>query len=383
MKKIGFLLPRSKVYPLIGFDFIDGYKSYLKYFNLQESIKIVTENIGFGLDEEEVYSKNEKLLLQENVDVVVAFIDGSCAEMLNPLYAATGKILILVNIGAHYSFEDNPSSNIIHHTFNEGFNCWLTGKLAAVETNRIATMATSFYDGGYLHCFAMVNSYNQNGGQIVNNFIGHFKPELFDTTALQQFIENNAEATTILNLFSGDVAHLILPALSSIQQKHPVNLYFSPMLLDDSVKQKLTDPININNAKGFTAWIPSLPNEHNNIFTKEYNLFSSKEATIFALLGWEIGVLVGEISKAKESGLKDTDAIKEIYDIEIPSPRGWIKLDQKTNYTFSPTYLVACNGNFDLTIETENIDREVEKEKFVAAKAEEQYSSWRNTYLCS
>ena len=84
---------------------------------LQNEIAIVTENIGFGLDDEEVYSKNEKLLLAENVDVVVAFIDGKCAEMLTPLYAATGKILLLVNMGAHYNFDVQPSPNIIHHTF--------------------------------------------------------------------------------------------------------------------------------------------------------------------------------------------------------------------------------------------------------------------------
>jgi branched-chain amino acid transport system substrate-binding protein len=383
MNKVGFLLPRSTVYPLAGFDFLDGYKSYLKHLNIEDNITIVTENIGFGLDEEEVYSKNEKLLLQENVDVVVAFIDGRCAEMLTPLYNATGKILVLVNIGAHYSFEANSSPNIIHLTFNEAFNCWLTGKLAATENNKIATMATSFYDGGYLHCFAMVNSYNQNGGAITNNFISHFKPELFDTTPLELHIENNADANTILNLFSGDVAHLLLPALSTMQQKQQINLYFSPMLFDETVKQKMPDKIDIKNAKGFSAWVPNLPNEINIEFKKQFNQLNGREATPFALLGWEAGILLNEIDAAKQLGLSNNDAIKTLQDKKLSSPRGWIELDGQTNQVFSSAYLITCKGNFELTIEDTMTDIAEEKTKFINTKVDELHSSWRNTYLCS
>jgi branched-chain amino acid transport system substrate-binding protein len=383
MKKIGFLLPRSTVYPLLGFDFLDGYKSFLQHLQLQNEITIVTENIGFGLDEEEVYSKSEKLLLADNVDVVVAFIDGRCADMLTPLYNATGKILVLVNIGAHYNFMANPSPNIIHLTFNEAFNCWLTGKLAATENNKLATMATSFYDGGYLHCFAMVNSFTQNGGQITNNFISHFKPEEFDISPLKNYVENNVDANTLLCLYSGDVAHLIYPALSNLQQTQNLHLYFSPMLFDETIQQKITAEINIKNAKGFTAWTPSLPNNINTEFKKQFNKLSGRDVTPVALLGWEAGILLNEISNAKQQGIKNTDAIKQLYNKELPSPRGWIKLDEKTNYTFSPSHLISCNGNFNITIENTVTDFEEEKKKFVEVKVDELHSSWRNTYLCS
>jgi branched-chain amino acid transport system substrate-binding protein len=383
MNKIGFLLPRSTVYPLLGFDFLDGYKSFLQHLKLQNTITIVTENIGFGLDEEEVYSKSEKLLLQENVDIVVAFIDGRCAEMLTPLYTATGKILVFVNIGAHYAFNEQVSPNIITLSFNEAFNCWLTGKLAANENNTKASMATSFYDGGYLHCFAMVNSYNQNGGEIRNNFISHFKPELFDITPLQQYIENNTETNTILNLFSADVAHLVLPALSNLQQKHSLNFYFSSMLFDEAIKQKLVNDVALKNTKGYTSWLPALQNDTNTQFKNQFKLLTNKEATPFALLGWEAGILLNEIDAAKQQGLSNNDTIKTLYNKKLPSPRGWMELDEQTNHTFSPAYLISFKGNFELTIEDTITDIAEEKKKFINTKVDELHSSWRNTYLCS
>jgi hypothetical protein len=72
-----------------------------------------------------------------------------------------------------------------------------------------------------------------------------------------------------------------------------------------------------------------------------------------------------------------------LYNKELPSPRGLIKLDEKTNYTFSPSHLISCNGNFNITIENTVTDFEEEKKKFVEVKVDELHSSWRNTYLCS
>jgi branched-chain amino acid transport system substrate-binding protein len=380
--KIGFLLPRSTVYPLIGFDFLDGFKSFLQHLQKQDEIAIITENIGFGLDEEEVYSKNEKLLLADNVDVVVAFVDGRCAEMLTPLYTATGKILILVNMGAHYNFDDQLSPNIIHHTYNTAFNTWLTGQLAAIEENKKAAMATSFYDGGYLQCFTMVNSFMQNGGQITSNFVSHFKPEEFDITPLKSYLENDTATTALLCLYSGDVSHLMYQALSNLQQTLQLNLYLSPMMLDEFAKQKIAGNIDIKNAKGYTTWHSSLPNENNIIFKKQFTALSSREASIFAMLGWEAGILVNEIIQLKPQNTAST-IVQALQNKELASPRGWIKLDAETNHTYSPSYLFSNSGNFNLSVENTFSNTEEEKKKFIQIRPDANHSSWRNTYLCS
>ena len=71
MNKIGLLLPRSSFYNTIGFDLFEGLKSGLKKIG-RDDIKLVTENIGFGTDKQQCYRSAEKLLLEEDVDLIIA-----------------------------------------------------------------------------------------------------------------------------------------------------------------------------------------------------------------------------------------------------------------------------------------------------------------------
>ncbi|NOT50056.1 MAG: ABC transporter substrate-binding protein [Chitinophagaceae bacterium] len=379
--KTGFLLPRSTVYPAIGYDFLDGCKSFLQHAGLPANI--ITDNIGFGLDEKEVYSKNEAMLLSHNADVVVAFVDGRCADMLQPLYTATGKILLLVNMGAHYPDILSSPSPVIEHSFNTAFNSWLTGQLAADEKNSSSIMATSYYDGGYLNVYAMVSKYQQRGGIINYNYISHFKQEDFSTATLQEYLKTNPEEKSMLCLFSGDVSHLMYKAMMELQQQRELKLYVSPMMLDETLQDVLGDDFTIKNVKGHTSWVSSLDNENNRLFKKRFTEYGGKKPGIFSLLGWETGIILEQIQKLFAEGIKGTALTEKLKSIQFDSPRGWLKIDRQTQQTYSPAYLVSVAGNFDLVIEACLENSEDERQKFYTEKPEGAASGWRNTYLCS
>jgi branched-chain amino acid transport system substrate-binding protein len=381
MMKIGFLLPRSTVYPLISFDFLDGFKSYLEKEGIADKFDIKSENIGFGLDEAEVYSKNEELLLKENVEIVIAFIDGRSAEMLQPLYAATGKILLLVNMGAHYAYDAAVAPSTIHHTFDVAFNSRLTGKLAAAN-HKEAVLATSYYDGGYLQCFAMASRFIQGGGAIAFNFIGHYQPKSFTIAPLEEFLQT-AATDTLLCLSSGDVSHLLYEGLSYLQEKRDLHLFVSPMMVEESLKAKLKDDFTIRNVKGYTAWHSGIDNKFNQVFKEEFHRHSGRQASIFALLGWETGTLLKELQLASANGIKGQAAVKQLKQMVFESPRGWLKFDEETNQTYSPSFLIAARDNFSLTIEDCIEDTDAERKNFILEKPEGAASGWRNTYLCS
>lgn len=383
MLKTGFLLPRSTVYPLIGHDFLDGFRSYFSDDASGEEPFITTANIGFGTDEAEVYAKNEDLLLKENVDIVVAFIDGRSAEMIEPLFTATGKILLLVNMGAHYSAESALSGTTISHSFDVAFNSWLTGKLASDSDHPQAIFATSYYDGGYLQGFCMATRYLKDGNSITNNFVSHFKKELFTTEALELYLKEHSEVDTLLCLFSGDTSPMMYRALSGMQQKRNLNLYVSPMMLDESLKTEWADEVSINNVKGFTAWNSQLDNAFNKKFKDQFQLFSGREPGIFSLLGWEAGVIIHEIEKLYQKGTEGILAVKDLVEMELNSPRGWLKFDKKTRQTYSPSQLVSVQGNFHNVIEDTLTDLNDERKAFFESKPVGAASGWRNTYLCS
>jgi branched-chain amino acid transport system substrate-binding protein len=383
MLKTGFLLPRSTVYPLIGHDFLDGFKSYFGDAAPGEEPVIATANIGFGIDEAEVYTKNEELLLKENVDVVIAFMDGRSAEMIQPLFTATGKILLLVNMGAHYSYESAPSSTTINHTFDVAFNSWLTGKLASASNHPKAIFTTSYYDGGYLQCFCMATRYLNDGNSITNNFVTHFKKELFNTEDLELCLKEHADIDTLLCLFSGDTSPLMYKALSDLQQQRNLNLFVSPMMLDESLKMQLDTNMQINNVKGYTVWNSKLDNAFNRKFTDQFRRFSGREPGIFGMLGWEAGTILSEIDKLYKAGSKGINAVTDLMKMKLNSPRGWLKFDEKIQQTYSPSQLVSVHGNFDPVIERSVEDNTNERNAFIASKPVGAASGWRNTYLCS
>lgn len=381
--KTGFLLPRSSVYPLLGMDFLDGFKSCIKDKGLDISFEIITDNIGYGLDEAEVYAKNEGMLLKNNADVVVAFLDMRCADMLQPLYTATGKVLLLVNMGAHYFSDAQASPNTIFHTFDTAFNSRLTGKMAAGENHLKSIMATSFYDGGYLHCYAMVSRYMQEGGSIGYNFVGHFRPEQFDMNPVEQFTDANPDVDTLLCLYSGDVSPRVYSSLSAMLEKRNLHVYLSPIMLDESLHNVQGLKVNMKNAKGYTAWLSALENEDNERFKNCFTKMTERKPGIFGLLGWETGILLGEIQKQFAAGEKGKSIVNSLLQKTFDSPRGWMRIDSQTNQTCSPSYLVSCNGNLDFRIEREAGDTTEERKKFFTEKPAGDSSGWKNTYLCS
>lgn len=383
MLKTGFLLPRSTVYPIIGHDFLDGFKSYFSTTETGDMPVITTQNIGFGIDEAEVYAKNEELLLKDNVDIVVAFMDSRCAEMIQPLFAATGKILLLVNMGAHYSYESAPATCTITHTFNTAFNSWLTGKLASDEQHSKAVFATSYYDAGYLQCFAMATRYLKDSNTIVNNYISHFKKDQFSTETLEQYLAGDTETDALLCLFSGDVSPLIYQALNKLQQQRPLNLYVSPMMLDGVLKSQLGSGLDLHNVKGYTAWDEQLDNDFNKEFIKRGSAYTGRTPGIFSLLGWEVGGIVGELNKLYAGGIRGAAAVQELMKMKLNSPRGWLQFDEETQQSYSPAYLISATGNFNLSIDAVEDDTADERKNFTATKPVGEASGWRNTYLCS
>ena len=384
MLKTGFLLPRSSVYPAIGYDFLDGFKSYFNSANGAGTPDIVTQNIGFGTDEAEVYSKNEELLLKENVELVIAFMDGRSAEMIQPLFAATGKILLLVNMGAQFNYEAAPGACTIHHTFNVAFNSWLTGKLAGDEQHRKAAFATSYYDAGYLQCFAMATRYLENkSNAIVNNYVSHFKKDEFQVGSLEEYLAGDPETDALLSLFSGDVSPLYYKEISRLQQQRGLHIYASPMMLDENLQPLLGSDFRIANVKGYAAWNSQLANAANEQYKAEFEKYAGRPAGIFGLLGWEAGMIAKEIFRLKEEGSRGAATVKQIMEMKLDSPRGWLRFDAPTQQSYSTAYLLNVSDGFSLHIESTLEEYADEWKKYTIAKPVGESSGWRNTYLCS
>ena len=155
------------------------------------------------------------------------------------------------------------------------------------------------------------------------------------------------------------------------------------MMMDESLRDVPELTVDIHNARGYTSWLSSLENESNAQYKTVFTQVTDRKPGIFGLLGWETGILLEEIQQQFAAGEKGKNIIKSILEKTFASPRGWMRIDGTTNQTYSPSYLVSCNGNLDFRVEGQIEDTAEEREKFFMERPEGYSSGWKNTYLCS
>ena len=382
MLRTGILMPRSTLFPSLGLDILNGLKENLKKQKIIDQVKLVTDNIGFGINEQEIYAKAEKMLLQEDADIVMVCADTRITEMLQPLFTASNKILLAVNFGANFPDNWQPAPTTITHSLNFCLDARLTGKLAAKETNQQAVNVVSYFDGGYHQCFCMLSSHQANGGVPRFNHITNHKTEGFTLTPIADFLEQNKDVNTLLCLFAGDMAELFYREISPLQKRSDLSLYVSPMMLEESLKNLLGKEFSIDKVKGFIPWHSSLKNNANTIFKE--TIASSASANYFSLLGWEAGLIISEILRQNNTGNTHViSVIKTLTETTFDSPRGWMRIDAATLHSYGPSYLAACKNNMEITVGNEAVNIEAEWRAFTKEKLPPgENSSWRNTYLC-
>ncbi len=381
---IGVLLPRSTLFPSLGLDILNGIKACLAHYKINEEFKLLTDNIGFGTDEAEIYTKAEKLLLQDDAAIVIVIAENRIGEMLEPLFTATNKIMMLVNMGANFPDSWNAASTTIVHSLNFCLHTRLSGKLAATAADKHAAYVTSYYDGGYRQCYSFLNSHQQNGGIPCYTHVTHFKEEEFTLAPLDEFLKQRPEVRSLLCLFSGDMAARFYREVIPLQRQYDLSLYVSPMMLDEGLAGLPGDTFAVQNARGYSPWVSFLENEHNHTFTNSYQRSCNKKANLFALLGWDTGLLLKEVLQQFKSGATDSAKILlALGNASFDSPRGWLKLDAGTNHTYGPSWLLSCSNLMELKLVEDNPDIDKEwndftNELFPSGES----SSWRNTYLC-
>ncbi len=379
---IGLLYPSSKAYPKLGFQFMEGLKTNLSFAGISDQLVIISESIGNGGLEKEVYQKAEKLLMIDGVDVLLAFVDEKVLLTLNPLLQASGKLVVIIHPGANYPLNWVPQSNVVHLTLLHGFLCRLAGMLAAEGANPNAVYSSTYYDCGYLHGAAMVKGFTQNGGAITFNFINNdLYDETFNIQALTTFLQTNPATKKLLCVFDTLPAKLLFQQFQQVESPGQLDLFASPMMFEEDAIAALTDVKHFS-LQGYIPWDKSSNLESNQQFIAACT-DKKKEATIFSLLGWEAGIILGQVFTHFQAGNSEGDEIvDQLKGLSLNSPRGLMKLNPETHHFIAP--IVKCSidkGPGELIKETV-ADFSGQWKVFSAEPTLGVVSGWLNTYLC-
>lgn len=382
MQKVGFLLPRSSFYDTIGFDLFEGLRSGLQHIG-KNDVKIIIENISFGADKQQCYRSAEKLLLEENVDIVVAYIGHRMAELLKPLFLAANKILLVLDSGASMPQEWPTCPSIFYHSVQNAFGAWLTAQKAVKEGYQTGGMVTNYYDGGYLHTYSITKGYEWAKGTICFNHATGFKAEDFTMKPLQNHLDQHPNSA-LLSLFSGDFTQWYFTELKKWFENQDIPVYLSPFGLEETMLDNAV--FASNKIGGIAAWSRNIDTKENKVFMETINE-AGRKANLFSLLGWESASIITKTLELLDIHKNNTLSLSNaLLAFEFESPRGKIGFDSKTNTTVSPLYDVTVKenkGHCEIVVngKIENIKGEFET--FSTLNLEHAISAWFNSYTCN
>jgi branched-chain amino acid transport system substrate-binding protein len=372
---IGVLVPRSGLYPSIGFDIVDGMKAGLSEIGMDDAV-VSVENIGLGNNSMVIHAACEKLLMN-GAEVVAGYVNPATAEALNSLFRAAGKVFIALDAGYHLPIDQGPLSNVITLSLQGAFCCYMVTKTIKDASSGTFVYTASFYDAGYRSGLAYAAGVHDNGGNIIYNHITHLKKENFTLEPLCEFLDSHP-SDAILASFCGDMSTDFFKHANEKKLYGKAAIYCSPFMAEETLLDSMSYPG--HDAYSVVPWSRELSNKENETF-KAAMLKKGRQANVMSLLGWEAALVTSVTGSAKMQGLGET---------ELNSPRGKVRCGTSVRVSEAPVYdgkIMEGNeggsrfspvGDLGTSAEAERVRwREI-----ILEASKVQMDTWHNAYLC-
>ncbi len=282
------LLPRSEMFPTLALDFLNGCKLAITN-SMPDGIdpKFIVEGIGNATDSS-LLKIAEKFILQEVVDITLAFCGSSNLTDLIQIFDNYKKPLIRIDLGGSVLKKDQISPYVLHHTLNMWQSAHAAGKFAAQQKGKKVSIIASMYDGGYHLAASFVKAYTNEGGEVVSYYGGpmDYKSESF--SAMVEGIRE-AQPDVIFGLFSYKEGKKIFDILAKSDLNGKIPILVIPAMTDETIH---TEDHMIENVHSIASWAfdDELPEMQN--FNKDYKKTHEVLPNIISLLGFEAGLTI-------------------------------------------------------------------------------------------
>lgn len=359
MRKIGVLVPQSKSYPGIGRDFTNGIKSMTS-----SETNILVEGIGIGDNVQVVCDKIDKLVLQEDVDGIVALVGDNglitAYEKVNELQVPT----VFARMGAYPDIQ--LDGNRFAYTLSYGLcdSLRFLGEWLPRNGFEKVGVSGSFNDAGYGFLQTLEGSLYENGG----GFTGHFTPPLNPRDNEAEFLAefySSLESDAVCQLYNGVFAEENIQYLESINGALKQPLFFMPFALNHEQLMRLSTIT--KNVYMVATWLPVPMTGNPTAFDVRYYEKHQDYPTVSALLGYK-GMEAMEciMSTANIQNIASSDVFEGHWntDLRFNTPFKIWKLQQSED-----TVLMVEHASSDTT-------------KRYNDPFEGQEKGWHNAYLC-
>lgn len=365
--KIGLLIPQSKVYPQIGKEFIDGLKLIT---SSHQEVEFIIEGIGFSDNSKIISERMQKLVLQDDCDLITGFLGHMGINELAEQAEGLGVPFLINDLGINKPVSLNQYTNTYCNSFESFESLRLLGKYLVNKGEKNLLVSSCFNDSGYGSIQALEGGIYQSGGQFAGHFITPLNPRENEADLMKETVEglNPDRVLSIHNsIYAKEHANFLQE--NNIYKKYALaGSYFS--VTNEILKEA---PFIFNDYQFVSSWIPELENEQNQTFVLRLKEKKKKEPSITHLLGYETGLIIQEMLKQEEYTLAN---------VSVEGPRGLIEFDNEINRVVHQHYVWQLkyeDGYTQNNVQTFPVTREL---YLSLDPAEEPHGGWFNAYLC-
>lgn len=370
--RVAFLLPTSDMFPALSKDFLNGFK--LAFTTHDEKLEFIFEGIGKATDDY-VIKTAERLLLQEEVDITVAFCSFFNLKELVDKYELYQRPIIFADLGGSVPKREHFNPFVLHHSLHLCESAYAAGKYAAKEIGNRGALLSSFYDGGYQMAASFAEGFRSNGGEMQFNFVAPMEYQGVDYQEVFTALEE-CGADVAFTLFSYKEAKYFFENLAQRPKGKLPEFLALPLMTDEHMA---FDNFELQDFRSMGSW--SFDDTTGSIqsfigaFANEYQ----SKPNIFNLLGYEIGLLALHSLSGEQISfehLKNTEI--------IGSPRRGLLVSEnnrtKIENQFLRKFEYNCTSYHNTIEKTLAVENGEELQEFLEAIP---YSGWKNPYICT
>lgn len=329
--KIGVLLPQSLEQSNYSESFLNGLVCgiYTYSGNADNQFELITESVKSG-SPGPVIRKAEKLVYENNADVIIGLINPEVAIQLDDILKQSKVPALIVNSGENYlrnQQKDNPY--LFFNTLGLFQTAYLTGRHAVTKHGQNIAVVTSLADFGYDALDSFRLGVESKGGQITEIYFNKHDDSNYIDETISKLEKSKPDC--IYAFLHGNLSDEFFRSIKLRGLNTPV-LANSFALEDRNLR-------NLGNAaseiENFCSWNKNLNNPENHKFVEVYRTKFSKEPDQFSVLGYESGQI---IQKSLQSNF-DRDFAGSLRNTIIQSPRGEVWVSEKSGMVQHPVYL--------------------------------------------
>ncbi len=334
--KLGLLVSYSKVYGQLGEDITDGMTMYFDSVNWTGGGRRIT----WIREDEEIdpqvgLRKVRKLIEADQVDFLTGIVSTATAYAIRDMVHNSKTILVVSNAGGNLLTRARKSPYI----FRASFTSWQVsnpfGKWFYSNVGREATLTAANYGFGTESLAAFKESFLPAGGKVLAEIL----PPLNNTDYapyITQIQKTNPEA--LYNFYSGSDAVRFVAQAAQYGLTRSTRMTGAGFMVEQDVL-----PAEGENALGIYSplhWALTLQNKENLAFTRAYKDRFKRDASVFAVQGFDAARVIVEGLNRTNGDTSNKDRLIEAFaGVKFASPRGPFEFDPATHNVIQSIYV--------------------------------------------